>query len=384
MHYIYRKSQSKLNKLNQHNNPPYLNHNRRSVDKIAAHLHSHLKSRRLSYRKILNATIFSNPRYLPIHDENRQPKRFLPTPLEFMKKIRRKYMPFTCDYNSYFSYHFLPRSCNKILLRNGTVLMRYPKSNNSLEDGDDCTMKDNHSPSVFPLTVCNECYDFRLDQSHCHILCNTQTHNCCKNNTHDCVDKDKVKILLRKPNPGTYFSQDYKTRDTLIDHECYKNRKSSSPVGSMMSNNNTDTPKPKHKKRKSISFDLGDPGLSPQKNLLFESPDEVDTPKCIFEKCSIDARSPSNDASVASNEYGAHPGYRSMPRNSRDRDPDIREPIEPLDPHRSYVPHPNNHYQRQHHHHHQHNQRESSIKRGQFTRSLSNTEPPPDEKTGEC
>ncbi|KAJ8972639.1 hypothetical protein NQ317_007350 [Molorchus minor] len=58
------------------------------------------------------------------------------------------------------------------------------------------------------------------------------------------------------------------------------------------------------------------------------------------------------------------------------REHDHREPIEPLDPHHSYHPHPNHH-----HHHHHHHHREASVKRGQFTRSLSNTEPPPDEKT---
>ncbi|XP_063931978.1 regulating synaptic membrane exocytosis protein 1 isoform X3 [Zophobas morio] len=72
-----------------------------------------------------------------------------------------------------------------------------------------------------------------------------------------------------------------------------------------------------------------------------------------------------------SDRYGYTTGHRTAaPRNSRDRGQDLREPMEPIDPH-------HNHH---HHHHHHHHNRESSIKRGQFTRSLSNTEPPPDEK----
>lgn len=37
-----------------------------------------------------------------------------------------------------------------------------------------------------------------------------------------------------------------------------------------------------------------------------------------------------------------------------------------------------------HHHHHHHHHRDGSVKRGQFTRSLSNTEPSVDEKAGKC
>lgn len=100
----------------------------------------------------------------------------------------------------------------------------------------------------------------------------------------------------------------------------------------------------------------------------------------IFKKCSVDktckASSSFNSASIDSTEYGGYPAYRSMPRNARERDQDVREPIEPLDPHHDYHPHPNHHYNNHHHH------REASVKRGQFTRSLSNTEPPPDEKIG--
>ncbi|CAH1368306.1 unnamed protein product [Tenebrio molitor] len=70
-----------------------------------------------------------------------------------------------------------------------------------------------------------------------------------------------------------------------------------------------------------------------------------------------------------SDRYGYTTSHRTVPRNSRDRNQDLRDPIEPIDQHHNH-----------HHHHHHHHNRESSIKRGQFTRSLSNTEPPTDEK----
>jgi hypothetical protein len=72
-----------------------------------------------------------------------------------------------------------------------------------------------------------------------------------------------------------------------------------------------------------------------------------------------------------SDRYGYTTSHRTVPRNSRDRNQDLRDPIEPIDQHHNH-----------HHHHHHHHNRESSIKRGQFTRSLSNTEPPTDEKAG--
>ncbi|XP_072388810.1 regulating synaptic membrane exocytosis protein 2 [Diabrotica undecimpunctata] len=76
---------------------------------------------------------------------------------------------------------------------------------------------------------------------------------------------------------------------------------------------------------------------------------------------------------------GTEYGYRTMnSRGARERDHEHREPIEPLDPHHNYHL---NHNQHHHHHHHHHHHRESSVKRGQFTRSLSNTEPPVEEKT---
>ncbi|XP_074041991.1 rab3 interacting molecule [Leptinotarsa decemlineata] len=78
-------------------------------------------------------------------------------------------------------------------------------------------------------------------------------------------------------------------------------------------------------------------------------------------------------------EYGGYPSYRSTQRSAREQDPDTRNPIEPLDPHHSY--HPNHYPNHHHHHHHHHHHREGSVKRGQFTRSLSNTEPPTEEKT---
>ncbi|XP_057663298.1 regulating synaptic membrane exocytosis protein 2 isoform X2 [Diorhabda carinulata] len=75
---------------------------------------------------------------------------------------------------------------------------------------------------------------------------------------------------------------------------------------------------------------------------------------------------------------GTEYGYRTMnSRSTRDRDHEPREPIEPLDPHHNYHLSNNLHH---HHHHHRHH-RDGSVKRGQFTRSLSNTEPPMEEKT---
>ncbi|KAJ8965178.1 hypothetical protein NQ314_004321 [Rhamnusium bicolor] len=101
----------------------------------------------------------------------------------------------------------------------------------------------------------------------------------------------------------------------------------------------------------------------------------------LFKMCSTDKSSNAssffNTASIDSTEYGGYPSYRSMPRNVKERDQDLRDPIEPIDSHHHYQPHPNHH----HHHHHHHHHRDGSVKRGQFTRSLSNTEPPPDEKT---
>lgn len=78
----------------------------------------------------------------------------------------------------------------------------------------------------------------------------------------------------------------------------------------------------------------------------------------------------SADYGGGSDRYGYTTSHRSTTRNMRDRNQDLRDPIEPIDQHHN------------HHHHHHHHHRESSIKRGQFTRSLSNTEPPPDEKAG--
>ncbi|CAG9835149.1 unnamed protein product [Diabrotica balteata] len=102
-------------------------------------------------------------------------------------------------------------------------------------------------------------------------------------------------------------------------------------------------------------------------------------PSSLFKMCSVDnnssASQPSNDTKIISTEYG----YRTMnSRGARERDHEHREPIEPLDPHHNYHL---NHNQHHHHHHHHHHHRESSVKRGQFTRSLSNTEPPVEEKT---
>ncbi|XP_076254330.1 rab3 interacting molecule isoform X3 [Rhynchophorus ferrugineus] len=76
--------------------------------------------------------------------------------------------------------------------------------------------------------------------------------------------------------------------------------------------------------------------------------------------------------------------YRSVPRNSKEREMDPREhrDADPLEQHHYHQYHeePQHHYPHHHHHHH-HHRKDGSVKRGQFTRSLSNTEPPPDEKT---
>lgn len=107
---------------------------------------------------------------------------------------------------------------------------------------------------------------------------------------------------------------------------------------------------------------------------------------CENEKflCSVDkscnASYSLNNASLDGSDYSGYQNYRT-PRNTRERDQDLRDPIEPLDSHHSYHhSNPNHHFD--HHHHHHHHHREESVKRRQFTRSLSNTEPPTDEKTG--
>lgn len=93
--------------------------------------------------------------------------------------------------------------------------------------------------------------------------------------------------------------------------------------------------------------------------------------------CNIINASFSKTASETnSTEYGgggsdryAYNSHRGPPsRNIRDREQEMRDPVEPIDQH---------HYHIRHH-------RESSVKRGQFTRSLSNSETPGEEKTGKC
>lgn len=75
----------------------------------------------------------------------------------------------------------------------------------------------------------------------------------------------------------------------------------------------------------------------------------------------------STEYSTGSDRYAYSSGYHREPsRTMRERTQDIRDPLESID----------------HHHHYHKHHRESSIKRGQFTRSLSNTEPPHDEKAG--
>lgn len=99
----------------------------------------------------------------------------------------------------------------------------------------------------------------------------------------------------------------------------------------------------------------------------------------LFMSSECIAKEPSNSAFESnSTDYGgggsdryAYTSNRGPSRNVRDRDQDLRDPIEPLDHHHHY------HYHIRHH-------RESSVKKGQFTRSLSNTETPGEEKTGLC
>lgn len=97
---------------------------------------------------------------------------------------------------------------------------------------------------------------------------------------------------------------------------------------------------------------------------------------CSIDKCS-NASNSSNNASLDGSEYSGYQNYRSTPRSGREREQDLRDPIEPLDPHHSY-----HHTNPNHHYNHHHHRREESVKRRQFTRSLSNTDPPLDEKTG--
>nr|CAI5824961.1 unnamed protein product [Callosobruchus analis] len=84
-------------------------------------------------------------------------------------------------------------------------------------------------------------------------------------------------------------------------------------------------------------------------------------------------------ASVTSSAFSTHEypyGYRNSSKDQRDQD--LLDPIEPLDHHQHYS---SNHHSHHHHHHRHHHHRDGSVKRGQFTRSLSNTDPPPDERT---
>ncbi|XP_044751578.1 regulating synaptic membrane exocytosis protein 2 isoform X5 [Coccinella septempunctata] len=79
-----------------------------------------------------------------------------------------------------------------------------------------------------------------------------------------------------------------------------------------------------------------------------------------------------NRAPPKHREYRDHRDYRDQ-RDYRDhRDQDYIDPVETLNQRND------DHYQRASYHHHH---RDGSVKRGQFTRSLSNSEPPPDEKT---
>lgn len=81
-------------------------------------------------------------------------------------------------------------------------------------------------------------------------------------------------------------------------------------------------------------------------------------------------------------DYGAYQNYRTATRHIMEGDHDLQDQI-PFDSQHYYQnPSGNRHYNHHHHHHHHHHHREESTKRRQFTRSLSNTDPPADEKTG--
>lgn len=87
--------------------------------------------------------------------------------------------------------------------------------------------------------------------------------------------------------------------------------------------------------------------------------------------------------SLPSNEYsnyssGGYRVLRSSTTSDRGSDRDMMDPLESYH-HHSYHDEPEHH----HHHHHHHHRREGTVKRGQFTRSLSNTEPPTEDKAGE-
>nr|CAH7716938.1 unnamed protein product [Callosobruchus chinensis] len=89
---------------------------------------------------------------------------------------------------------------------------------------------------------------------------------------------------------------------------------------------------------------------------------------------STQSERPRGASRMPSSEYPY--GYRNSSKDQRDHD--LLDPIEPLDHHQHYS---SNHHSHHHHHHHHHHHRDGSVKRGQFTRSLSNTDPPPDERT---
>ncbi|KAK9869904.1 hypothetical protein WA026_003624 [Henosepilachna vigintioctopunctata] len=76
----------------------------------------------------------------------------------------------------------------------------------------------------------------------------------------------------------------------------------------------------------------------------------------------------SSDYPSGSSRY--YPNNRGQPKH---REQEFVDPVETLNQRND------DHYQRSYHHHHHH--REGSVKRGQFTRSLSNSDQPPDEKT---
>ncbi|KAL3280795.1 hypothetical protein HHI36_004027 [Cryptolaemus montrouzieri] len=82
---------------------------------------------------------------------------------------------------------------------------------------------------------------------------------------------------------------------------------------------------------------------------------------------------PNNRGPTKHREYRENRDYRDQREHRDHRNQEYMDPVETLNQRND------DHYQRASYHHHHH--REGSVKRGQFTRSLSNSEPPPDEKT---
>lgn len=132
-------------------------------------------------------------------------------------------------------------------------------------------------------------------------------------------------------------------------------------------------------RRSSIKSNDDDASSAPEVVALFKRVGKLG--KVTFKDVADDASDTSDNASATgsdslanSTEYSGmsdrynHPRHRDAPRRSTQEHPS-QELREPLDDHH-------------HHHHSHHHHREGSVKKGRFTRSLSNTEVPSDERTG--